>query len=177
MKRIIKILILISSPYIFATDLSIMQTFENIYNTKEDYYIFLYELSSEDAIFMAKRLRNHKDGQVAYAAANLFIKYDRKNKAIPIIATLITSGRGKTDLNGRMGYDWAHLYGQDFADAFLNETLVYILTNISQYNSIDELNRIDKVLQLEIKYGTLVIDKSLLSTFNKELNNKSRGEK
>jgi hypothetical protein len=68
-------------------------------------------------------------------------------KAVPIIAEIIASGLDKTDLHGRMGYDWLHLYDDSFFLKIHTETLNYMLKNVANYNSLEQLQRIDSYYQ------------------------------
>ncbi|MEN8220404.1 MAG: hypothetical protein ABFS56_29465 [Pseudomonadota bacterium] len=133
----------VSAVELSPSENQLMQQFQSQYESGS-YYEFLYGLPKPDGIYLAKRLRNHTDGKVAYAAANIFIRYGYKEKAVPILARLIVSGRDKTDLQGRMGYDWLHLYGDKFATEMSQKVLVYMLENLGQYRKTEEIKRIHK---------------------------------
>lgn len=143
----------------------IMQNFRKKYDNGEDYTQYLYELPKKDSLAMAQILQNDPDGLIAYAAANLFIRNNKKEEAVSIIASLIASGRDKTDLKGRMGYDWVHEYGQEFTDKFYHQSLTYLLKNLGQYKN-DEKERVQTAIQLEIKYGSIKFDQDLLDSTN-----------
>ena len=95
----------------------------------------------------AEQFKEYPDGKAAYAAANAFIQQNELEKAVPIIADIITSGRDKTDLNGRMGYDWLHMYDDSFFLKIHTETLNYMLKNLENYNNLEQLQRIDSYYQ------------------------------
>ena len=65
------------------------------------------------------------------------IQNNKLAEAIPTLADIITSGRVETDLNGRMGYDWIHIYDDTTVAKIFFGISRFLLLHMDSYNNAE----------------------------------------
>jgi hypothetical protein len=94
---------------------------------------FLLSLDQESRLQIARNLIKESDGRAVYYGANILIHEGYMKEAIPALASLITSGRDKTDLKGRLGYEWVHNPDEFLAARIMNRICRYFIRNWQNY--------------------------------------------
>jgi hypothetical protein len=69
---------------------------------------YLRSLPASERLALARTLVWDRDARMAYFAANVLIEDGEIDDASRALAQMIVDGRALAELNGRLGYDWAH---------------------------------------------------------------------
>lgn len=112
---------------------------------KEEVEAFRYaweELPKERQIQLAYHLLQDTNGLTVYRGTQLLIKNGREEDCFQSLARLIAEGKDKTDLKGRMGWDWVHSDDKKLMGRMMQGILTYMNNNYSSYS----INQKKKVL-------------------------------
>lgn len=106
---------------------------------------YFRKLSDAKQVLIAKELLSHKDGRLAYFAATTVYRSGDVDSAMKTFADILATGRDKTDLNGRMGYDWIH--SDDPRDGLIfSFILKYVAEHVEDYKDEEQRKRLDAFL-------------------------------
>lgn len=115
---------------------------------------FLLSLDQESRLQIARKLIKESDGRTVYYGANILIHEGYMEEAIPALANLISSGRDKTDLKGRLGYEWVHNPDEYLAARIMNRICRYFMRNWQKYTDGERAlayNAMSSWLQIDSK--------------------------
>lgn len=117
-KSIILLLLII----VFYPLVSLANNDFDTFISKEDSEAIMYawSLPKERQIELARLLLQHENGRIVYRGSQLLIKNGMEGETFAPLARIIVEGKSKTDLKGRLGYDWQH---SDDATLFLRMML------------------------------------------------------
>ncbi len=93
---------------------------------REDGLDLIKLLPVDKRVDIAHRLLNDEDTLLSYISAGILFRNGFKEEAVPVIATIILSGKDNSDLNNRLGYDWVHNDDESLALRIVVRILEYI---------------------------------------------------
>ncbi len=93
---------------------------------REDGLDLIRSLPDDKRVAVAHRLLNDKDPLLSYISAGILFTNGFEEEAIPVIAAIILSGKDKSGLNNRLGYDWVHSDDESLAARIIVRILEYI---------------------------------------------------
>lgn len=114
-----------------------------VYRSKKKLDAFSYaweELPKERQIKLAYHLLNDKNGLTVYRGTQLLIKNGREKDCFPALAGLIAEGKDKTELKGRMGWDWLHSEDETLMPRMMEGILTFMNENYSSYSPDEKKN-------------------------------------
>jgi hypothetical protein len=122
------------------------------YRSKKELDAFRYaweELPKERQVKLAYHLLQDSNGLTVYRGTQLLIKNGKEEDCFHALARLIAEGKDKTDLKGRMGWDWVHSYDDKLMGRMMKGILTYMNDNYSSYS----LNQKKNILSFFKKIG------------------------
>ncbi len=93
---------------------------------RENGWDLIRSLPEEKMVDVARRLLSDIDPLVSYIAAGILIRNGFEEETIPIVTDIILSGKDKSHLNSRLGYDWVHSDDENLAARMIVKILEYI---------------------------------------------------
>ncbi len=103
---------------------------EKIYTLeREEGLDLLRSLPEDKRVDVARRLLDHEDTLLSYISAGILFMNGFEKEAVPVFTAIILSGKDKSHLNNRLGYDWIHNDDESLAV----KTVVRILEYIKQH--------------------------------------------
>ena len=93
---------------------------------REDGLDLIRSLPRDKMVDVARRLLNDEDTLLSYICAGILFRNGFEEEAIPVIAAIILSGKDKSSLNNRLGYDWVHSDDENLAARIIIRILEYI---------------------------------------------------
>ncbi len=93
---------------------------------REDGLDLIRSLPDDKRVDVAHRLLNDEDTLLSYISAGILFRNGFEEEAVPVIAAIILSGKDKSSLNNRLGYDWVHSDDESLAVRRVVRILEYI---------------------------------------------------
>ncbi len=93
---------------------------------REDGLGLIRSLPHDKMVDVAHRLLNDEDTLLSYISAGILFRNGFEEEAIPVFAAIILSGKDKSILNNRLGYDWIHSDDESLAARIIVKILEYI---------------------------------------------------
>jgi len=115
---------------------------------RDDGLDLLRSLPVDKRVDVAHRLLNDKNTLLSYISAGILFRNGFEEEAIPVIATIILSGKDKSDLNNRLGYDWVHNDDESLAIRIVVGILEYIKNHFKDLQPDEQERATDFFQQL-----------------------------
>ena len=93
---------------------------------REDGLDLIRSLPEDKMLDVVHRLLNDEDTILSYICAGILFRNGFEEEAVTVIATIILSGKDKSSLNNRLGYDWVHSDDESLAARIIIRILEYI---------------------------------------------------
>lgn len=113
---------------------------------REDGLDLIRSLPVDKRVDIAHRLLNDEDALLSYISACILFRNGFEEEAVPVIAAFILSGKDKSQLNNRLGYDWVHNDDESLALRIVVRILEYIKHHF-KYLQPDEEKRATEFFQ------------------------------
>ena len=98
---------------------------------------YLEGLPRADRAEVARVIAADPNARVGYAGTYVLIEEGYIDEAVPPLAAMIVSGRDRTHLNGRMGYDWLHHDDDTVFPRMMIKISRYLLSHLEEYGAED----------------------------------------
>ncbi|MHC4269686.1 MAG: hypothetical protein ACYSWS_02595 [Planctomycetota bacterium] len=93
---------------------------------REDGLDLIRSLPVDKRVDVAHRLLNDEDTLLSYISAGILFRNGFEEEAVRVIAAIILTGKDKSHLNNRLGYDWVHSDDESLAVRIVVRILEYI---------------------------------------------------
>lgn len=100
-----------------------------------DAYAYAHQLPKDRQLKLAYRLLEEQSGMIVYLGTQILIKHGKEKDTFSPLVKLIAEGKDKTDLNGRMGYDWLHIDGNNLWSSMTIGIMEHMNNNYYSYDS------------------------------------------
>lgn len=150
------------------SDLSAFQSMASFAESDE----YLRSLPLERRLNLAHDLLNDSDGKAVYLGCQILIINGNESETFGPLARLIAEGKDKTDLNGRMGYDWAHMDDDNLPLRMMMGMLRSLNSNYLTYGNderaraLSVFNNMGHVGNYDQQLIEVIIDNSFASPLN-----------